>query len=208
MQEIGFYKSYGYIEGIDVDRNNTFAYLATINEGLEIIDLEDKFNPYRIGNYMEDYNSFSQVRLLDNEKQVYLSSYQHLDIIDVSKPSDPVYVSSLDNVKKYYPPYSKFGAVIQNGIEEINVSVGEEGSLVLELKSNIDINLTVQVATVPDDIMAIDKQTTEMTLLSNTSKKMNIFYIVQDQPSETVMLTIKLFNNNITLEKRVRMLID
>jgi len=208
MQLTGFYSSNGYIEGMAVDSNDTFAYLATLNEGLEIIDIQDIWTPYRIGQYMGD-DGFYATRLLEDDQKLYLRAYTQWDVVDISDPSEPVHIKFIDDNHTEAAVESKFGVVIQDSIDEINSSTGEEGSFNLVLQSNIDINLTAQVITSPENIIIIDNSyDTEIGLHADKSKEITIHYTVIDSSDKPVAISIQFSNEEIILEKKVHVMID
>jgi hypothetical protein len=83
----------GYKRGsvVDVAVAGQYAYLATENAGLRVLDLSDPTNPVRIGSYFNRTLSSRSARAMALAGDYAYLAYAagSLEVVDVSNPSDP-----------------------------------------------------------------------------------------------------------------------
>jgi len=209
MQVAGYYASNGYIDDIVIDTNDAYAYLATMNEGLEIIDLENTFNPYRIGQYIgNNYSGFSHIKLFEDMQKVYLKDGSKWDIVDIGDPTEPEHEAYMEDTSIYGGDLSPYGVIVEENSETIKTANGNSGSLNLILYSNIDVNLTMEVIVSPENKIDIGTYVSEITLYPEEKKIIHIPYTVMEDYDKPVEITINFSNENIVLKKKIYMKIE
>ena len=211
MHLAGFYPSYGYIEGMAIDRNDTYAYLGTLNEGVEIIDIQDGTSPYRIGQYLGDnYNSYSTIRVIEEEQKIYARDYLYWDIIDISTPADPKHIKFIEHQEQDIGKVGKYGVSIFDTNESVYVSMGESRSVDFNIASNIDLNLTLMVNTDNNDTILIESSDfrKDVTVISHINTEVSIPFTVIGGLGEKTQIKIELFNSDILLKKQIMVIVN
>jgi hypothetical protein len=132
----GFCKTPG--EASDVFVMGRYVYLADGNNGLQIIDVEDKNNPKIVGNVLTD--GFAQSVYVNLNYAYVANGDQGIDIIDVTDSTNPRIVSHLNTAGTANDIASKgdyaYIANGDNGLQIIDVKDKTNPKIINNLKIN------------------------------------------------------------------------
>jgi len=79
----------------DIAISGNFAYLADLEEGLEIVNITDISNMAEVGQYNASFDSLVSVTV--DGTYAYIMSHNGFEIIDVSDVTNPVKIGGVDN---------------------------------------------------------------------------------------------------------------